>query len=46
MSVSFAFLHDALPSLEKFGELAETYLRTDPNACMIKLLSKLEVGEG
>ncbi len=37
MSVNFAFLHDALPSLEKFGELAEVYLHTDPNACMIKL---------
>ena len=34
---NFAFLHDLFPVLENFGSLAEQYVYTDPNSCLLKL---------
>jgi len=34
---NFAFLEQDFPQLEKLGGLAESYLHSDPNACLIKL---------
>jgi type I restriction enzyme R subunit len=37
MSGNFSFLSDMFPALEKLGTLAENYLHSDPNSCLIKL---------
>lgn len=37
MKSNFAFLKPNFPSLAKNGELAERYLYSDPNSCMVKL---------
>jgi type I restriction enzyme R subunit len=37
MPSNFEFLKTSFPALEKLGSLAESYLYTDPNACMYKL---------
>jgi type I restriction enzyme R subunit len=37
MTSNFHFLHSNFPALEKLGDLAERYLYSDPNSCMIKL---------
>lgn len=37
MSSNFSFLNRNFPTLYKQGELAERYLYTDPNSCIIKL---------
>ena len=37
MSGNFSFLSDKFPAIEKLGTLAEGYLYTDPNTCLIKL---------
>ena len=37
MSGNFSFLADKFPAIEKTGALAESYLYTDPNTCLIKL---------
>ena len=34
---NFSFLHDLFPVLENFGSLAEQYVYTDPNSCLLKL---------
>ena len=34
---NFSFLEKQFPILEKLGSLAETYLYSDPNSCLIKL---------
>ena len=34
---NFAFLNDTFPVLGKFGELAEKYLYSDSNSCLMKL---------
>ena len=37
MKSNFAFLNQAFPVLENFGELAERYLYSDSNSCLMKL---------
>ena len=37
MADNFSFLTQKFPILAKFGSLAEQYLYSDPNSCMIKL---------
>lgn len=37
MKSNFAFLNDAFPVLANFGELAENYLYSDSNSCLMKL---------
>lgn len=37
MKSNFAFLNDTFPVLGKFGELAEKYLYSDSNSCLMKL---------
>lgn len=37
MNSNFAFLANTFPALEKLGSLAESYLYSDPNACLYKL---------
>ena len=37
MPGNFAFLTESFPILEKLGNLAESYLYSDPNACLYKL---------
>jgi type I restriction enzyme R subunit len=37
MSGNFVFLEHDFPQLEKLGGLAESYLHSDPNACLYKL---------
>ena len=37
MKSNFAFLNNTFPALEKFGELAEKYLYSDSNSCLMKL---------
>ncbi len=37
MRSNFTFLNSAFPVLERFGELAEQYLYSDTNACLLKL---------
>ena len=37
MADNFSFLKTKFPILAKFGSLAEQYLFTDPNSCLIKL---------
>lgn len=37
MSSNFAFLKETFPVLANFGELAETYLYSDSNSCLMKL---------
>lgn len=37
MNSNFAFLAERFPTLEKLGSLAESYLYSDPNACLYKL---------
>ena len=37
MSGNFSFLTDQFPALEKIGILAESYLHSDPNACLFKI---------
>ena len=37
MKSNFAFLNQASPVLENFGELAERYLYSDSNSCLMKL---------
>ena len=34
---NFIFLADEFPAIEKLGSLAESYLYTDPNTCLIKI---------
>ena len=37
MESNFAFLNDQFPVLGNFGELAEKYLYSDSNSCLMKL---------
>lgn len=37
MNSNFTFLATTFPALEKLGSLAESYLYSDPNACLYKL---------
>jgi type I restriction enzyme R subunit len=37
MANNFIFLEDNFPQIAKLGSLAESYLYSDPNACLIKL---------
>ena len=37
MNSNFSFMADKFPAIEKIGSLAEVYLYTDPNTCLIKL---------
>ena len=37
MKSNFSFLEKLFPALEKHGSLAESYLHSDPNACLYKL---------
>ena len=37
MKSNFGFLESHFPVLANFGELAEKYLYSDPNSCLIKL---------
>ena len=37
MQSNFSFLKDRFPVLSNFGELAEKYLYSDPNSCLMKL---------
>ena len=37
MKSNFAFLNQTFPVLENFGELAERYLYSDSNSCLMKL---------
>ena len=37
MKSNFAFLRDSFPVLANFGELAEKYLYSDSNSCLLKL---------
>ncbi|MDR1262666.1 MAG: hypothetical protein LBK46_04160 [Oscillospiraceae bacterium] len=37
MQSNFDFLTDRFPALAKMGELAETLMFIDPNACLIKI---------
>jgi len=32
---NFTFLTELFPALEKLGSLAESYLYSDPNACLL-----------
>lgn len=36
MASNFAFLHEKFPELAKLGALAERYVRSDPQSCMMK----------
>ena len=36
MASNFAFLHEKFPELAKLGMLAEQYMRSDPQSCMMK----------
>ena len=36
MVSNFAFLHEKFPELEELGMLAERYLRSDPQSCLMK----------
>ncbi len=38
MKSNFAFLNDTFPVLGKFGELAEKYLYSDSNSCLMKAI--------
>ncbi|MDV0447523.1 hypothetical protein MsAg5_14230 [Methanosarcinaceae archaeon Ag5] len=37
MESNFSFLKEDFPALEKLGSLAENYLYSDPNACLLKM---------
>ena len=37
MNSNFAFLNDTFPVLGNYGELAEKYLYSDSNSCLMKL---------
>lgn len=37
MASNFDFLQDKFPAIYKFGELAEKYLYSDPNSCLLKI---------
>ena len=36
MVSNFAFLHEKFPELAELGMLAERYLRSDPQSCLMK----------
>lgn len=36
MASNFAFLHEKFPELEELGMLAERYMRSDPQSCLMK----------
>ena len=36
MASNFAFLHEKFPELAELGILAERYLRSDPQSCLMK----------
>ena len=36
MASNFAFLHEKFPELAELGMLAERYLRSDPQSCLMK----------
>jgi len=40
---NFSFLEERFPALEKLGNLAEGYLYSDPNSCLIKLGMMVEL---